>query len=58
MSLLAAQAAAAGAEAAAAVLAGQLNAESAGDQWVAFADRSHDAGVAFLAAYDSAGAPR
>lgn len=53
MSLLSLEAAAAG-EAA----AGKLTAEEAGDQWVAYADRSHDAGVAFLAAYDRAGGVR
>lgn len=31
---------------------------AAGDKWVAWADKSHEAGEAFLAAYDKAGAPR
>jgi hypothetical protein len=30
----------------------------AGDKWVTWADKSHEAGEAFLAAYDGAGAPR
>lgn len=51
-------AAAAGFGAAADVLAGRLTPEAAGDLWVDYADRSHDAGRHFLAAYDAAGGPR
>ena len=40
------------------VLAGRATPEQAGDAWVRIADRSHEAGEAFLAAYDAAGAPR
>jgi len=49
----------AGTEAAADVLAGRLTPEEAGDLWLLWADnRGHDAGAAFLAAYDAAGGPR
>ena len=48
----------AGSDVAREVLAGRMTPEQAGDVWVRTADRSHDAGDAFLAAYDAAGAPR
>lgn len=39
-------------------LAGVCSASEAGDAWVAFADRSHELGVAFLSAFDAAGGVR
>ena len=47
-----------GAKAGAEVLAGRLTPEEAGDLWVAVADRSHTAGVAWMRGYDGSGAPR
>ena len=37
---------------------GNFTPEQAGDAWQRYADRSHEGGVAFLAAYDRLGAPR
>lgn len=48
----------AGHDAGLAVLAGTLLAEDAGDAWLAWADKSHAAGVAFLRAFDATGAER
>lgn len=48
----------AGVEAARKVAAGTMTAEQAGEQWVGYADASHDAGVAYLRAYDAAGGVR
>lgn len=48
----------AGRNAGLAVLAGTLQAEDAGDLWLAWADRSHAAGAAFLRAFDATGAER
>lgn len=48
----------AGVEAARKVAAGRMTADEAGDQWLGYADRSHDAGAAYLRAYDAAGGPR
>ena len=52
------EAAEAGHNAGLAVLAGKLTAERAGDQWVKWADRSHNSGVAFLREFDATGAQR
>jgi len=41
-----------------AVKAGHLTAEDAGDTWVALADLSYGAGLAFERAYDREGGPR
>ena len=43
-----------GTEAAAKVAAGTITEAQAGDLWVAWADQSHAAGVAFERAYDRA----
>jgi hypothetical protein len=51
-------AAEAGHKAGLAVLAGRMTAEKAGDKWVAFADKSHGQGVAFLREFDATGAQR
>lgn len=51
-------AAAAGTTAGLAVIAGTLAVEDAGDLWVTFADRSHEAGESFLRAFDATGAKR
>lgn len=40
------------------VKCGEATPEQAGDLWVSIADRSHEAGAAFLSAYDAEGAPR
>lgn len=45
---------AAGAQAAADVVAGIITDEQAGDQWVTFADRSHTAGIDWQRGYDDA----
>lgn len=47
-----------GTDAGRAVLAGTMTVEAAGDLWVTYADASHEAGDAFLAAFDATGAAR
>ena len=37
---------------------GTMTPEAAGAAWQRLADRSHESGEAFLAAYDAAGGPR
>jgi hypothetical protein len=48
----------AGWEAGTANKAGLMTPEEAGDIWLAYADRSHEAGCAFLASYVAAGGDR
>jgi hypothetical protein len=48
----------AGYDAGLAVLAGSLEVEAVGSQWVAWADRSYGSGVAFERGYDRTGATR
>lgn len=47
-----------GRETAANVAAGVVEPETAGELWLSYADASHEAGEAFLRAYDAAGGVR